>query len=146
MKQTQKRYIKTGSEYQEHPQGVCIGFEWADAKGVLRRVVYHKSVDDLEARTTTAVSDYQIFDDLKNRWITSEPIISTADMHSYLYADTGIYEPEPYITTENEGQLVQTLKPNLVPQFLFLYQLQLQLFESLIKNIQVLKFGATSFE
>ncbi len=149
MQQTIKKYRKVGNEFIEDVTAFNIGFEWTDVHGIKRRVIYFESVDNLVQQTTSATYLYQLLDPKDNVWKADELMQSTATMNNYVNAQTGQIELEPFIySIEDVNGLptqIQTLKPGLIPEFKFLFILQYQLFEGVMKSIQARRFGATSF-
>jgi hypothetical protein len=149
MEQTIKKFRKVGNDFIEDATAFNIGFEWIDQHNIKRRVIYYQSTDDLVNQTTNATYVYQLCDPKDNKWKADEIMQSVATMNNFVNAQTGELEVEPYITTIEDvnGQPTQvnTLKPGLMPEFKFLYTLQYQLFEGVMKSIQARKFGATSF-
>lgn len=149
MEQTIKKYNKKGNSFVEDVNGYCIGFEWTDEHSLKRRVIYYSSSNDLELKTTTANYVYQLLDPIDKIWKIDKTLTSTATMTNFINSSTGVLEQNPYIMQkqEIEGQMVEiyVLKPGLIPEFQFLYNIQYQIFESVMKSIQARKFGATSF-
>lgn len=149
MEQTIKKYNKKGNSFVEDVNGYCIGFEWTDEHSLKRRVIYYSSSNDLELKTTTANYVYQLLDPIDKIWKIDKTLTSTATMTNFINSSTGVLEQNPYIMQQQEieGQMVEiyVLKPGLIPEFQFLYNIQYQIFESVMKSIQARKFGATSF-
>lgn len=145
MEQVIKRYRKVNDLFIEDPNAFCIGFLWTDIHNIQRRVIYYGSTDDLINQTTNASYVYQLLDPKDNVWKADVDMKSVATMQNFVNAQTGVLELDPYITTIENDVEVKTLKPGLVPEFKFLYNLQYQLFEGVMKSIQARKFGATSF-
>ncbi len=167
MIQTRKNYKKISEDYFiEDVNGFIIGFEWVDSNSILRRCLYISSIDDLINETTSAICRYEMFDPETNTWLLRKTEISLAKMDSYIYynhpdklTDTtkqdGALETSPY---EDNLDLpiydvdgitiigyIKKLKDFLIPEFLFFYNIQLQIFNGVMQSIQVRKFGATGF-
>lgn len=143
------RYIKETGDYLEDSAAYCLGFEWLDSFGIKRRVIYVSSTDNLITQTTTATSIYQLLDPKDNKWKATVENTNTATMDTYINMTTGLPEKEPFIYVDQtiDGEVVQIaqLKSNLVPEFHFLFNLQLQLFDKIMESIQKNNFEATGF-
>jgi hypothetical protein len=155
MTQTRKTYKRIGENYIETPTGFNVGYEWTDANGVLRRVIYIASLDDLDNEVTSAVCRYEMFDPETSEWVLRRTNTSLATMDAYVTAQ-GVVEPVPYEDDLNlpiydpaDGVTIigyeQKLKDGLIPEFKFFYDLQMALFNGIIQSIQTRVFGATGF-
>lgn len=155
MIQTQKRFSKNGQNYIEDLNGYIIGFVWIDNDNIQRRTLYTNSVDDLEACRTSAGFRYEMLDPETNEWILRKGDNAFATMDSFVNMQ-GELQIEPYedditkpILDPNDGVTVigyeQKIKDGLIPEFDFFYNLQLQLFNGVMRAIQARKFGATGF-
>lgn len=139
MIQTQKRYkkVKEGL-YVEDQNGFNIGFQWMDNFQMLRRVIYTMCLDDLDHQFTVSEARCELYDPSVSAWILTKTDSSRATMDSYVDAG-GTLQAEPF---EADGV---TLKTGLIPEFEFFFNIQLQIFQGVMKSIQVRKFGATDF-
>lgn len=134
---TEKRYKLVGSAYIEDPNGFIIGFSWTDSDSIDRRCLYIASSDDLQSEVTVAICRYEMKDPQNGEWVLRKIDSSSAKMDSFVHPD-GSLESNPY---DGNGDL----KPGLIPEFKFFFDLQLQLFANVMKSIQTRKFGATGF-